>query len=200
LAFEPAPAVNVLLGENGSGKSSVLEAIAYAATGKSFRRSPDAALVRVGAETGIVRVGVEGASSEAKIEISIPANGRRHVLINGKRPKENAELSRILPVVAFLPDDLELVKGGPGLRRDFLDELAAQLLPQAGAAQGEFSRALRQRNTLLRQEGRRADPLTLSVWDERVASAGGEVLAHRLDLLDQLGPVLQSSYDEVEPG
>ena len=190
LAFTPESGVNVLLGSNGAGKTSVLEAIEYASSLRSFRRTPDAALVRSGAKEAIVRTGVSSPGGQRTIEISVPLEGRRRVLLNGKRPGTNAELRESLRLVAFLPDDLELVKGGPSRRRDFLDQLAAQLSPEAAAVQAEYARALRQRNTLLRQEGRAADPVTLAVWDERLSAAGAAVTGHRLAAVEQLtGPV-----------
>ena len=200
LTFEPEPTVNVLLGENGTGKTSVLEAISYAATLRSFRRSPDAALVRRDGDEAIVRVGVESDFGGARIELSIPLRGTRRVLLNGKRPKTNSELAVAAPVVAFLPDDLDLVKGGPRRRRDFLDALAGKLSPDAGAVQAEYARALRQRNALLRQEGRASDAATLAVWDERAAGAAGGMMVHRLELIDRLEPLLTRAHIEVGGG
>ncbi len=200
LGFEPEPGVNVLVGGNGTGKTSVLEAIGYASTLRSFRGTPDGALVRGGEREAIIRIGLKSPGGGRKIEIRLRYQGRREVLLNGKRPKSNVELVETLPVVAFLPDDLDLVKGGPGRRRDFLDELAGQLSPQAAAVQADYARALRQRNTLLKREGRRTDPVTLSVWDERVAVAGAEVMLQRLKLLDRLEPAFVIAHVSVSGG
>jgi DNA replication and repair protein RecF len=197
LHFEPESGVNVLLGPNGAGKTSILEAIGYAGTLRSFRRTPDADLVRAGAGEAILRSAVRGDAGTREIAVSIPSSGRRRVLLNGKRPKANNELSDTLPLVAFLPDDLDLVKGGPGRRRDWLDELGARLSPETAAVQAEFSRSLRQRNTLLRQEGRGADPVTLSVWDERIASAGGRLTHRRLELIERLRPEVADAHERV---
>lgn len=197
LSFAPEPGVNVLLGRNGAGKTSVLEAISYASELRSFRHTPDASLIREEALEAIVRVGVESASGEVRIEISVPRNGRRRVQLNGKRPSSNAELARTFPTVSFLPDDLELVKGSPGMRRDFVDVLVGQLSPQAGAVQKEFTRALRQRNTLLRQEGRGTDRATLSVWDERLAISGAQVIRDRLKVIADIEPLLAAGYRSV---
>jgi DNA replication and repair protein RecF len=100
-------------------------------------------------------------------------------------------------VVHFLPDDLDMVKRGPALRREYLDGLAAQLAPGATADKAEYDKALRQRNALLRHEGRDADPLTLDVWDRRLAEAAGKVLEYRLTLLERLVPWLENAYRTV---
>lgn len=197
LHFEPEAGINVLLGPNGAGKTSILESLAYAGTLRSFRRTPDGDLVQEGADEAIIRTGVRWEAGVREIGISIPSSGRRRVLLNGKRPRANSELAETLPLVAFLPDDLDLVKGGPARRRDWLDELGAGLSPETAAIQHEFSRALRQRNALLRQEGRDADPVTLDVWDERIASAGGRLTSLRLELIERLASVLAAAHRAV---
>jgi DNA replication and repair protein RecF len=103
-------------------------------------------------------------------------------------------------LVAFLPDDLDLVKRGPALRREFLDDAAAQLWPAAATEQREFDRALRQRNALLRAEGRRADPATLDVWDDRVSRLGATVIDRRLAVMNQLGDAVSVVHRELSGG
>jgi len=194
LRFEPVEGVNILVGNNGAGKTSVLEAAAYLGLLKSFRGTPDDAIVRNGAEQAVIRGEFATPSGTTRVEVVIPRSGRRRVLVNGKRPQRNRDVLAQIPVVAFQPDDLDLVKRGPGLRRAYLDDLAAQLWPQAGADQQDYERAVRQRNSLLRQEGRRADPITLDVWDDRVAVAGSAVFDHRRRVLETLDAALGEAY------
>jgi DNA replication and repair protein RecF len=197
LRFEPDPGINVLIGRNGTGKTNVLEAIGYLSTLKSFRRTPDASLLQTGAEGAVIRGGFNDGDSSIDIAVEIPAAGRRQVLVNGKRPGRLSDVATTAPVVAFLPDDLDLVKRGPALRREYLDDLGAQLVPTVGADQREFEKTLRQRNSLLRQEGRNTDPMTLDVWDGRLAESGGRVLANRLRLLGRMTDELTSAYRTV---
>ena len=194
---EPAPGVNVFVGDNGSGKTSLLEAIGYLASLASFRRSPDASLLRHGADGAILRGEFVGRDRTLRVEVEIPADGRRRVLVNGKRPAGRSEVVSQVPLVAFLPDDLDLVKRGPSLRRDYLDDLAAGLWPAAGAERSDYERALRQRNALLRKEGMRADQATLDVWDDRLSQLGAMVIRRRLSLLERLEPRLSSLYADL---
>jgi DNA replication and repair protein RecF len=197
LRFEPDPGINVLIGRNGTGKTNVLEAIGYLSMLKSFRRTPDSSLIRAGTEQAVVRGGFSDGESSIDIAVEILAAGRRQVLVNGKRPGRLRDVAITAPVVAFLPDDLDVVKRGPALRREYLDDLGAQLVPTVGADQREFEKTLRQRNSLLRQEGRNADPMTLDVWDVRLAEAGGRVLANRVRLLGRVTDRLTDAYRTV---
>ncbi len=194
LRFEPDPGVNVLVGRNGAGKTSILESVAYLGLLRSFRGTPDEAIVRSGEENAVIRGEFEIESGTVRVEVEIPRSGRRRVLVNGKRPTRNRDVMAQVPIVAFQPDDLDLVKRGPGLRRAYLDDLAAQLWPQAGAVQQDYDRAVRQRNTLLKQAGRGADGVTLDVWDERVATAGAAVYRHRMDVLEALDAAIGEAY------
>lgn len=197
LHFRPEPGVNVLVGPNGAGKTTVLEAVAYLSGLRSFRRTPDAALVRSGEQGAVVRGGFAKAAGETSVEVDLPAQGRRRVLLNGKRPNRLADVSGIVPVVAFLPDDLDLVKDSSGIRRRYLDDLGAHLAPGYGATVAEYEQTLRQRNALLRREGPNTDPLTLDVWDERLVEAAVALWMERVDLVSRLGPVLGEAHGAV---
>jgi len=197
LDFRPDPGLNVLVGPNGAGKTSILEAVNYLSALRSFRRTPDAELVRTGDATAVVRGGFRRASGEVRVEVELPAAGRRRILLNAKRPRRHADVKVEIPMVAFLPDDLDIVKRGPALRREYLDDLAARLSPQAGADQQDYDKALRQRNALLRRDGRMADRLTLDTYDEQLAARGSDVLLHRLRVMEHLIEPLQTAHTTV---
>jgi len=197
LSFSPDPGLNVLIGPNGAGKTNVLEAVGYLSRLSSFRGAPDTALVRTGAEAGVLRGGIERESGELRIEIELPAEGRRRILVNGKRPRRNSDVAVEIPLVAFLPDDLDVVKRGPTLRRDYLDEVAGHISPAAGADRTEYDKIVRQRNRFLRDEGHNADLVTLGVWDERLAEVGGRLVKARLGLLERLEAHLGGGYASV---
>lgn len=192
---EPDAAINVFVGANGSGKTSLLEAAGYLATLSSFRRSPDDALIRQGSAAALVRGGlIDTAGSESTIEVEIPTEGRRRVLVNGKSVRGRAGVAAVVALVAFIPDDLDLIKEGPALRREYLDDLAVQLWPAAATEQSDYDKVLRQRNALLRNEGPRADRTTLDALDATLCELGGTVLARRLATLGASAPVVGELY------
>ena len=195
LEWHPSEDVNVLVGRNGAGKTNLLEAVSYVAALKSFRGAPDEALVAYGHESAFVRSSVVSADATALIEIEIRRRGGRRSMVNRQRLARSAELLGHVRIVAFLPEDLDIVKRGPALRREFIDDVAVQLWPAAHVEQSEFERAVRQRNAFLKQGS--GDEVTLSVWDERLAMAGGRVMGRRARALAAILAHLEEAHRRV---
>lgn len=195
LEWRPDTGVNLLVGPNGAGKTNLLEAVAYIGTLKSFRSAPDEALVADDAGSAVVRAAVSSGGRDRLVEIEVPRIGPRRTQVDKAKLGRTTELLGVLRVVAFLPEDLDLVKRGPAHRRDLLDAAAVQLWPASHLDQAEYERSLRQRNAFLRQGDRDDD--TLAVWDARLAQAGGRVLARRARVIEILRPLLGKAYSEV---
>jgi len=194
LRIEPAPGVNVLVGANGAGKTNLLEGAAYLASLRSFRGAPDEALINDAAEAAIIRGEIRHVGSASLIEAELPRTGRRRVRVNGQRPARSTDLLGHVRAVMFLPDDLDIVKRGPAYRRDFLDAVAVQLWPGAYLDQQEYDRALRQRNSLLRQSGWEVDLPTLEVWDQRLSQAAGNMMVRRAGVEAVLRESIAETY------
>jgi DNA replication and repair protein RecF len=196
-----APGLTVVMGENGQGKTSLLEAIAYLASLSSFRSVPNDALVRQGCGRAVVRAEGSRADRALLLEVEIPTTGRGRVAVNRQTLRRARELLGALRVTVFSPDDLALVKAGPGERRRYLDDVLVALAPRHDALQSDLERVLRQRNTLLRQAaGKRADPellATLDVWDAKLAETGDALGTARAELVDRLQPELAKAYAQV---
>jgi DNA replication and repair protein RecF len=194
-----AAGVSVVAGANGQGKTSLLEAIAWAATGRSFRGVPDAALVREGADRAVLRVGLqEQTGRERLVEAEIRSAGRNRVLLDHHALQRTRDLSGALRVTVFSPDDLDLVKGGPAHRRAFLDDLLVAAAPRYAAAHTDYERVLRQRNALLKSGVRdEAARTTLDVFDEQLVRAGAELVRGRLRLTARVTPSIAEAYREL---
>jgi len=185
----------VVVGANGQGKTSLLEAAGWIATGASFRGVPDAALVRSGAERAVIRALVERGGGQQRVEVELAATGRSRVLVNHHPLARRRDLAEGLRVTVFSPDDLELVKGAPATRRRYLDDLLAASSPRYDAARTDADRVLRQRNALLR--GGRLDTearATLDVFDRQLSRAAGELVRGRLRLVERLLPEIRAAY------
>lgn len=193
--YRPDPAINVLIGPNGAGKTNLLEAVGYLGSLRSLRGAPDAALRRIGAQSAVLRGEITEGDRTSLIELEL--GERRRVQVNRQRLGRTADILDVAIVVAFQPDDLDIVKRGPAYRRDFIDHLSVQLTPGALLDQQEYEKSVRQRNALLRQEGRYADRDTLSVWDQRVSQAGARVIGRRAKAISTLEEHVSLAYEQV---
>ncbi len=200
-AIDPEPeGTTVVTGENGTGKTSVLEAVVYLSTRRSFRGAPTEALVRSGASSAIIRVEVEGEVSPSTVDAEIAPAGRSRVRVNRKFVSTRRDLAAAVPSTIFSPEDLTLVSGAPKGRRDLLDDALSLLDPTGARAADETERVLRQRGALLRQSGGRVNDdvaLTLDVWDQRLSEAGTVLVTARERLVDRLEPLVSASYDRL---
>jgi DNA replication and repair protein RecF len=192
------PGVTVICGANAQGKTSLLEAVGWAATGKSFRGVPDSALVRAGRDVAILRAEVVDDERVQLLEAEIKASGRNRVQLNRNAVQRSRDLLGLMRTTVFAPDDLQLVKGGPSGRRDYLDDLLAALSPRYEAARTDYERVLKQRNALLRGGLRGEDAAgTLDVFDLQLAAAGAELARGRVKLLERLVPAVAEAYAEL---
>ncbi|MGH9024939.1 MAG: DNA replication/repair protein RecF, partial [Acidimicrobiia bacterium] len=190
-----AAGTTVIMGGNGEGKTTLLEAVAWSASGHSFRNTPDAALVRVGAAQAVVRIESEREGRPQLLEAEINAVGRNRLQLNRHRVSRLKALHDFLRVTVFAPDDLELVKGGPGGRRRYLDDLLVAARPRYDAVRSDYDRVLRQRNALLRGGVRdESARTTLAVLDDQLVNVGTELTEGRLGLVHELGPAVDVAY------
>ncbi len=200
-AFDLTTGVTAVLGRNGQGKTNLAEALAYLATLSSFRGAPPDALVRVGADTAIIRATIrEDDGREVLIEAELARVGRNRVQVNRQKLATTRELLGVMRVSVFAPDDLVIVKGGPAERRRFLDDTLVALKTSYDATRLELDRVVRQRNTLLKQAaGRLTDEIavTLDVWDARFAEVGEQLGYARATLVARCQPMVAEAYEQL---
>ncbi|MGV9562473.1 DNA replication/repair protein RecF [Streptomyces sp. NPDC003480] len=213
------PGVTAFVGPNGQGKTNLVEAVGYLATLGSHRVSSDAPLVRTGAERAIIRAQVRQGDRQQLVELELNPGKANRARINRSSQVRPRDVLGIVRSVLFAPEDLALVKGDPGERRRFLDELITARTPRMAGVRSDYDRVLKQRNTLLktaalaRRHGGRtgappgranssqgADLSTLDIWDQHLARAGAELLAQRLDLIAALQPLADKAYEQLAPG
>ena len=203
LVFEPGP--NVLLGANGQGKTNLVEALGYLATLGSHRVATDAPLVRHGASHALVRAVAVNEGRELRLELEITPGRANRARINRAPVSRPRDVLGIVRTVLFAPEDLALIKGDPGERRRFLDDLLVARMPRYAGVRTDYERVLKQRGALLKTAGsaRRAggsgDIRTLDVWDGHLARHGAELLAGRLDLVAEIAPHVAKAYAGVAP-
>lgn len=198
--LEFGPGLTVITGENGAGKTNLLESVSYLALGRSFRGAPTDALVRLGYDRAVVRADAVSAGRNLLLEAELVPGGRSRMLLNKQSVRSGADRREGLTVTVFSPDDLIMIKGGPAERRGVVDQLLESLHPRNVALLAELDKILRQRNALLKQCGGRLSAevgFTLDVWDDKLASVGTAVISARTELLEELAPFVQAAYDDI---
>ena len=204
------PGCTVFVGPNGHGKTNILEALAYVSTLSSHRVAGDGPLVRSGLAQATVSATVVNAGRELTVDVELNDGKANRARINTSPTRRPREILGILQTVMFAPEDLSLVRGDPGDRRRYLDELVTTRLPRMAAVRSDYDRVLRQRSALLKTAGaalRRggnsaegASALTtLDVWDGHLAAHGAELLCARLALVHVLAPHIADSYRSIAP-
>ena len=209
LSLELSPGVTTFTGPNGEGKTNLVEAIGYLATLGSHRVATDAPLVRRGADRAVLRAAVSGAQGNALVEIEVNPGRANRVRLNRAPMPRPRDILGALRTVLFAPEDLALVKGDPGERRRFLDELLVATAPRYAGLRADYERVLRQRTALLKSAGskghlrgaaRESMTATLDAWDAQLAQAGAPLLAGRMRLVAALRSHVTAAYEAVSGG
>lgn len=208
-----APGVTVFVGPNGQGKTNIVESLWYLATLSSHRVPHDAALVRRGESTAIVRAAFVRAGRDLQVDLQITPGKSNRARVQGAALNRLRDLLGEVRAVLFAPEDLGLVKADPEGRRRFLDELLFLIAPRFAGVKADYDRVVKQRTGLLKQmrtmrrggTGRSVGGLdpeeaaisTLEVWDQQLARFGAELLRARVHLVNRLRPHVGYSYLRV---
>jgi DNA replication and repair protein RecF len=203
--LELAPGRTVFVGPNGFGKTNLVEALWYCATLGSHRVGTDAPMVRAGEQSALVSTIVVNEGRELAVDIEITPGRANRARLNRSPVRSAREILGAVRAVLFAPEDLALVRGDPGERRRYLDELATLRRPRIAAVRADYDKVLKQRTALLKSaaaarfRGDRSALETLDVWDGHLAAHGAQLMAARLELVNQLAPEVEKAYQLLAP-
>lgn len=195
--LEPHRALTVLVGPNAAGKTNTIEAIQLVCTGQSFRRPRWTDLVRWSGSTAKISISAEGEVPPVDVSLTVDTEGQRTWRAGGTHKRRVSDATRFVPIVAFTPDDLSMVKGPAEHRRASLDVLGEQLSAVYGTLRRDYARVVKQRNSLLRDG---AAPLSLEPWDMQLVSLGARLYTHRRRLLKKVAAEMRSIYADLSGG
>lgn len=175
----------LIFGDNGRGKTNLLESIYYLSTGRSHRSSNPDELIKWGAEFSLVRAHFDG----KLIELEFRAGNNLKIKVDRVLCKKKSDFINIMPAVLFTPDDLRIIKGGPSNRREFLDNLLEKINPGYQSLRLQYQKILNQRNSLLKSmdsASKANQSTTFDAWNENLAKYGSKIIKSRYDLVNSI--------------
>ncbi|MFZ5945041.1 MAG: DNA replication/repair protein RecF [Bacillota bacterium] len=195
--------VNIFFGDNGQGKTNLLEAVYYIATGSSFRNSKDLEIIKWDKDFFriIGKIYKKSIEREIIIEFFYQNSGNKQLKINGVKYKKVSDVLGYLQAVIFSPDDLNIIKGSPAERRKFIDTEISQLTSGYYEVLANYNKVLNQRNNLLkviRDNNEKTD--TLEIWDEQLVKLGSIIIKNRIDFLKKVVPLARKIQYEITEG
>lgn len=201
IELRPHPGVNILFGQNGSGKTNLLEAIHYCALGRSHRTSQDKEVVRKGAEAAAIGVQLHKAGVRMDVQVKLTPGEirKKSIFVDRKRAGRLSDLMGHVQCVIFSPEDLMLVKEGPSIRRRYLDMMLSQLSTGYFTALQQYQKALDQRNALLREakKGGRLDQAMMDAFEEAMAAQAAVIVPMRKKMVERTAQAAQEKYASI---
>jgi len=203
LELSPGPGINVFIGPNGQGKTNLLEAVAMLALSSSPRARREVELVGPVGPASRIEAEVETGGSRRELAITLDVEGgraRRTIEVDGAR-RRAVDLPGNFRVTLFWPDDLGLVKGGPELRRRFLNQMLVQVEPRYARAIAGLRRVLEQRNNLLKRiaSGESGEDM-LDPWNHELVKVGSEIVEARAKAVRELEPEAARCHARIASG
>lgn len=202
----------ILVGDNAQGKSNLLEAVELLATLKSHRTSRDRDLVKEGADVGQIKAHLQKELGVSELSLALRNAGRRTAVLNGETLKRQQDFLGNLNAVQFSSLDIDLVRGGPGGRRIWIDTLLTQLEPVYAYILQQYNQVLKQRNAFIKQQTADENeptathdpaiyapiaPTQMAIWDAQLATAGTRVIRRRSRVLNRLIPLAQAWHQSI---
>lgn len=184
--------LTILLGENGVGKTNVLEAIALTTAAQTFRHSPVASLIREGDDSARIVAELSDGNRALTTELLLEP-GRKRYAVNGKA-KAVSDVRGTLPAVIFTPDDLELTKKSSHVRRDALDDFGVQLTASYSIVRRDYEKVIRYKNRLLKDE---APPLMVDSINETLVTCASQLYCYRVALVERLMPLIVQNHGRI---
>ena len=192
---------NIFYGDNAQGKTNILESVYLCGTSKSHKGSKDREIIRFEQDEAHIRMMVGKDSMSYKIDMHLRKNKAKGVAINGLPIKKARELLGVVNLVFFSPEDLNIIKNGPGERRRFMDAELCQLDKLYLTDLAGYNHVLNQRNKLLKDMYKRPDlGATLDVWDMQLVNYGRKIIGKRREFVESLNEIIKEIHRNLTGG
>jgi len=189
----------LIVGENGEGKTNLVEAIGYLSTLESHRVAGYQSLIQKNQSSSQLSAKVSHQGRDLMVGVELNKDRPNRFFLNGSQRKKTSEILGLIRTVTFAPEDLDLIRRDPSDRRAFVDSSLVQLKPRLAGVKSDYDRVLKQRNALLKsaRSVKNPDLGTLDIWDDQLVALGTELTIERLSLVAQLEPLLKDFYAKL---
>mgnify|MGYP005833600557 CR=1 FL=1 len=189
---------NIIYGDNGQGKTNILETIFLCASGRSHRTSKDHDLIKLNKDEFYIKLDMEKEGIDSSIEINLKKNDKKKIKINEIPIKKVGNLMGHLNAVIFSPEDLMIIKEGPSERRRFIDITISQLKPSYFYDLQQYAKILFQRNALLKEiQSNRSLMNTLDIWNENLVKVGSRIIKVRKDFIQRISKEAHLNHSKL---
>lgn len=193
--------VNIFYGDNAQGKTNILESVYVCSTTKSHKGSKDRDMIKLGEEEGHIRMHIEKKGVPHRIDMHLKKNKTKGVAIDGIPIKKSTEIFGLMNVVFFSPEDLSMIKNGPGERRRFMDLELCQLNKLYLYYLSNYNKILNQRNNLLKQISYNSSLNdTLDIWDKQLCEYGTKIIEGREQFLSEMNELVEEIHSNLSGG
>ncbi len=191
--------INLLIGENGAGKTNLVEACVYLSTLESHRVGGYGSLIHSESQSAQLSLKAKNNNREISVAAELNRDKPNRFFLNAHQVKRTSDLIGVSKVVVFAPEDLDLVRRDPQDRRRFLDESMIQLKPRLAGVKSDYERVLKQKAALLKSAKQVSNPdlTTLDIWDDQLVSLGSELIFQRQELISKIFPLLEDFYHQL---
>ena len=203
ISFAPDPKYNIIVGPNAQGKTNLLEAMWILSGCKSFRGSKEKDYISLSGDRMSSRIKLRDSVREQKIEFEMTrsSSAPKNIVLNGVKQKGSRALFDVFKCIAFIPDDVDIVKGSPEKRRNFIDMAASQLNPIFVVHLNKHNAIMNQRNALLKDIAQGNSPATvLEIWDRQAAREGTMISYMRNDYVSKINEICGRLYKTISGG
>ncbi len=199
LSLNLEPGINLLIGENGAGKTNLVEACVYLSTLESHRVAGYGSLIHSESQSAQLSLRAKNGNREISVAAELNRDKPNRYFLNSHQVKRTSDLVGVSKVVVFAPEDLDLVRRDPQDRRRFMDESMIQLKPRLAGVKSDYERVLKQKAALLKSAKQVANPdlTTLDIWDDQLVSLGSELIFQRQELISKIFPLLEDFYHQL---
>ena len=195
------PGINLLLGGNGEGKTSIVESIIYLSSLVAPRHGGYVPMIKMTTNQALIRALAKYQERENLVELELNSETKNRAKVNRSDTSSPREILGYIKTVSFTPEDSRIIHDDPSDRRAFIDQLLIQFTPRLAAVFSDYERALKQRNSLLKSS--RGLPKnspglsTLDAWDASLIEHGAEIISQRFELATKLAPYLSAAYKSI---